>query len=67
VARILLVEDDVDVRPLPEHIILTEPGYEVAAVANLTNALTLLQRQPFDLVIADVNLPDGSGLNAADV
>jgi DNA-binding NtrC family response regulator len=67
VARILLVEDDIDVRPLLEHILLTEPAYEVTAVANLTNALTLLQRQPFDLVIADVNLPDGSGLNAADV
>jgi DNA-binding NtrC family response regulator len=67
VARILLVEDDIDVRPLLEHILLTEAHYEVTAVGNLSNALTLLDRQPFDLVITDVNLPDGSGLNVADV
>jgi DNA-binding response OmpR family regulator len=65
--RILLVEDDIDVRPLLEHILRSEQNYEVTAVANLVNALTLLARQPFDLIIADVNLPDGSGLNVADV
>ncbi len=66
-ARILLVEDDIDVRRLLEHVPLTEQNYEVAAVANLANALTLLERQPLGLVIADVNLLDDSGLNAADV
>jgi len=66
-ARILLVEDDIDVRPLLEHILLTEQDYEVTDVANLANALTPLERQPFDLVIADVNLPAGSGLNAPDI
>ena len=63
--RILLVEDDIDVRPLLEHILL-EAEFEVTAVESLTNALALLDKQPFDLVVTDVNLPDGSGLKVAD-
>jgi DNA-binding response OmpR family regulator len=50
-----------------EHILHVEGGYEVSPVATLVNALKLLERQPFDLVVADVNLPDGSGLNVADI
>jgi DNA-binding NtrC family response regulator len=65
-ARILLVEDDPDVRPLLEHIIATEPGYEVTATETVANGLVLLRSQPFDLVVTDVNLPDGSGLKVAD-
>jgi DNA-binding NtrC family response regulator len=65
VPRILLVEDDVDVRPLLEHILL-DADFEVTAVETQTNALALLEKQPFDLVVTDVNLPDGSGLKIAD-
>jgi DNA-binding response OmpR family regulator len=64
-ARILLVEDDPDVRPLLEHILLSE-NYEVTATETAAIALALLAAQPFDLVICDVNLPDGSGLAVAD-
>ena len=65
-ARILLVEDDFDVRPLLEHILKTEASYDVVSVETMANALALLDQQPFDLVITDVNLPDGSGLRVAD-
>lgn len=65
-ARILLVEDDVDVRPLLEHILKTEASYEVVAVESMANALSMIEEQPFDLVVTDVNLPDGSGLRVAD-
>jgi two-component system, response regulator RegA len=64
-ARILLVEDDRDVRPLLEHIINTE-GYQVTSVESVANALSLIATQPFDLVVTDANLPDGSGLKVAD-
>ncbi len=63
--RILLVEDDVDVRPLLEHILL-DAEFAVTAVETEANALALLDKQPFDLVVTDVNLPDGSGLKVAD-
>jgi DNA-binding NtrC family response regulator len=65
-ARILFVEDDPDVRPLIEHILIAEGGHEVTAVESSANALRFLASQPFDLVITDVNLPDGSGLTVAD-
>ena len=65
-ARILLVEDDLDVRPLLEYVLGTEAGHEVAAVESVANAATLLATQPFDLVVTDVNLPDGNGLRIAD-
>ena len=64
-ARILLVEDDRDVRPLLEHIMLGE-GLDVTTSETAANAIALLDSQPFDLVVADVNLPDGSGLRVAD-
>lgn len=63
--RILLVEDDIDVRPLLEHVLLGE-GYRVAAAATATEARLLLDTQPFDLVLADGKLPDGDGIAVAD-
>jgi DNA-binding NtrC family response regulator len=63
--RILVVEDDVEVRPLLEHILL-DNGFQVATAENVAIATTLLNSQPFDLVICDVKLPDGSGLAVAD-
>jgi DNA-binding NtrC family response regulator len=63
--RILLVEDDPDVRPLLEHILLSE-DYQVTTAETVANSIAMLDAQPFDLVICDVNLPDGSGLAVAD-
>jgi DNA-binding response OmpR family regulator len=65
VARILLVEDDLDMRPLMEHIML-EHGYEVTVAESVVTATALLDSQPYDLAICDVILPDGSGLTVAD-
>ena len=64
-ARILLVEDDADVRPLLEHILFAE-GHHVTTAESVKVAVSLLGSQPYDLVITDVNLPDGSGLTVAD-
>jgi len=64
-ARILLVKDDPDVRPILEHILL-EHRYEVTTTETVLTATALLNSQPFELVICDVNLPDGSELTVAD-
>jgi DNA-binding response OmpR family regulator len=64
-ARILLVEDDPDVRPLLEHILVSS-GFAVTAVESVSGAISLISSQPYDLVVTDVNLPDGSGLGVAD-
>ena len=64
-ARILIVEDDPDVLSLMEHIILDD-GHQVATAETVAIANILLCAQHFDLVICDVNLPDGNGLHVAD-
>jgi DNA-binding NtrC family response regulator len=64
-ARILLVEDDVDVRPLLEHV-LAGAGHDITAVETVTNARILIERSPYDLVLTDGMLVDGTGLDVAE-
>jgi DNA-binding response OmpR family regulator len=63
-SRILLVEDDPDVRPLLEHV-LTGEGYTVDAAGTLAKACWLLEANAYDLVLADAELPDGNGIVVA--
>lgn len=58
---IMLLEDDFFLRDgLCE--LLTKEKYEVQSAANCGEARLLLNQSQFDLVILDVMLPDGSGL-----
>ena len=60
-AAILVVEDDVPTRTfLADN--LTADGYDLHVAGTLEDALRLLERDPVDLVLVDVGLPDGSGL-----
>jgi len=63
--RILLVEDDPDVGPLLEHALL-HAGFRVHWVSSLAEAQALLSERAYELVLTDVILPDGNGLNIAD-
>jgi two-component system, NtrC family, response regulator PilR len=65
VIRILLVDDDKHLLPLLEHTLLNN-GYHVATADSVATGLSILRSQPFDLLITDVNLPDGIGLTIAD-
>lgn len=60
--QILVVDDEPDLRTLYELTLLRE-GYGVQAAADVTQAKALLEAQHFDLVITDMRLPDGSGLD----
>src|SRR5260221_8442810 len=62
--RILLVEDDADVRVLMEHVLIGD-RYEVDPAATVAAADALLQRRHYDLVLADGVLPDGTGMEIA--
>jgi DNA-binding response OmpR family regulator len=63
--RILLVEDDADVGPLLEHALL-QVGLKAHWVSTATEAKALLDERTYDLVLTDVMLPDGNGLDIAD-
>lgn len=63
--RILLVEDDPDVGRLLEQV-LVSAGYRVSKTASAEAAVLLLAHRSHDLILADVNLPDGNGVALAD-
>lgn len=58
--RILLIEDNIE---LNEVIVdyLTNEGLDVFCVSTLKAAINKLSEQAFDLIILDINLPDGDG------
>ena len=60
-ASILVVDDEPDLRTLYE-LTLVREGYLVESVASVDDAWQLLQRRQFDIVITDMRLPDGLGL-----
>jgi DNA-binding response OmpR family regulator len=58
--RILVVDDD----PIGSRLVqflLSEQGYQVDTVDNARGALAMVERQPPDLMLLDVNLPQLSG------
>lgn len=63
-ARLLVVEDDVIVRDVVTRYLETN-GFEVEGVASAAGAVAACGAQLFDLLIIDVNLPDGSGIDLA--
>lgn len=65
-ARILLAEDDADVRIVVEHVLL-DGGYSVDAASDFEAARELLLSREYDLVLSDGRLPDGTGMELADI
>ncbi|MCU0926078.1 MAG: sigma-54 dependent transcriptional regulator [Hydrogenophaga sp.] len=60
-ASILVVDDEPDLRTLYELTLLRE-GYEVTSAADLAQARESLAQRRFDVLITDMRLPDGLGL-----
>jgi CheY-like chemotaxis protein len=66
--RILIVDDEPDFLRLLEHsIALSCEGCEVVPVSNGYAALEQLERQPFDLILTDYQMPGMNGLELASV
>jgi DNA-binding response OmpR family regulator len=61
-ARILLVEDDTDVLALNQSH-LEGQNYEILGAKTLNEARNLLWEYPPDMVVLDVQMPDGSGFD----
>jgi two-component system response regulator PilR (NtrC family) len=59
--RILVVDDEADLRELLE-ITLLKMGLDVDSAATLAEARALLARHTYALVLTDMRLPDGLGL-----
>jgi two-component system response regulator PilR (NtrC family) len=59
--RILVVDDERSMRELLA-IVLRREGYEVLLAENGRTAIGLLEREPVDLLISDIKMPDMSGV-----
>ena len=61
-STMLIVEDDKGLLPSLERS-FTRRGYEVFGVSTVSEATKLLKQRGIDLVLLDIQLPDGSGLD----
>jgi two-component system, NtrC family, response regulator HydG len=64
-ARILVVDDNITMRESLRDTLGTE-GYRVQSVENAIQGIAELERQEFELVLADLSLPRVSGLELLD-
>ena len=60
--RILVVEDDVLIRMATADL-LADMGHEVVEVGKVVDAREKLNTQQFDVMLTDLGLPDGSGVD----
>ena len=58
--KILLVEDDALLNKTLTYNLISE-GYDIVSALNSGTAAELLTQTEYDLVLLDINLPDGSG------
>lgn len=58
--KILVVEDDIDIHNIIEEL-LSKEGFIISSAYSGTEALLLLEKQKFDLILLDLMLPAMSG------
>jgi DNA-binding NtrC family response regulator len=61
-ARILVVDDEANIRALIEEI-LSEEGYDVTTAADAKEARSARKRHEFDLILLDIWMPDTDGIS----
>lgn len=60
-ARILVVDDEDDLRMLLEHVV-TSAGYTVTTAEDGQDAIAKIQKDTFDLALLDIQMPNASGI-----
>ncbi len=64
VIQLLFVEDDqVDQKNFERYVLNNKLSYQYQLAATLSDAIKLLQMFDFDLIVADITLPDGSAFD----
>lgn len=62
--KILIIEDDISL--LRGITLALENEYDIIQASKLKDAREMIDKQLFDLIILDVNLPDGNGIDFLD-
>ena len=60
--RVLLVDDHEDTNR-SMMLLLRRRGYQVKTAADIAQAVELFAQESFDVLVSDIGLPDGSGLD----
>ena len=63
--KVLVVDDEPDLLELLE-LTLSRMGLDTSRAENVGEAIRLLDREPFDLCLTDMRLPDGEGLRVVE-
>ncbi len=63
--KVLMVDDEEAIRKLISDILIRE-GYVCQSVSNVDEALEILSREEFSLVISDINMPGRTGIELLD-
>ncbi|HEY7378011.1 MAG TPA: response regulator, partial [Steroidobacteraceae bacterium] len=63
--KVLVVDDEPDLLELLE-LTLSRMGLDTTRAENVSEAIRLLDREPFDLCLTDWRLPDGEGLRVVE-
>ena len=66
-ARILVVDDEAEMRRLIADYLRDREHYAVADAGSGFEALGLLAKQPFDLILSDINMPGMRGFELLDI
>ena len=64
--RVLVVDDEQSMRDMLR-IVLRRDGYHVLLARNGSEAIELLRREPVDLLLSDIKMPDVSGVDVLRV
>ncbi len=65
--RILIVDDEIDMLELLELIITDRTEYEVVTTNTPLEVPELLKKEPFDLLITDLRMPDIDGIELIEM
>ncbi len=63
--KVLVVDDEPDLLELLE-LTLSRMGLDTTRAENVAEAVRLLDKEPFDLCLTDMRLPDGEGLRVVE-
>lgn len=63
-SSVLIIDDEENLRKLLARVVELE-GYSVTQAASIKEAIKILNRETFQVIISDVKLPDGNGVELA--
>lgn len=62
--RILVVDDEIELCTILDKL-FSKRGYDVRMAHSVTEAIALMEKEEFDLVLSDYVMPNGSGYDVA--